>query len=103
MKNYKTRSSIFKLNDLLGGYLTKIEKNMDLNPSKIFEFWGTLLGEKFAALTVPVNFQNGVLKIKVKSTTLFSLFVQTESPRLLKEMQKQFPSAGIRKLLFFIG
>lgn len=67
---------------------------------EVFAYWPTLLGPKMAPFTEPVSFVEGVLTVKVKSSTLYSLLCQHERPRLLKQLQQKF---SIRSLLFRIG
>ncbi|MCI0619152.1 DUF721 domain-containing protein [bacterium] len=67
---------------------------------EIFQFWQSLMGEKMASLTEPVSFFDGVLTVKVKSSTLYSLLVVHEKARLLSKLQEKF---SIRNLVFRVG
>jgi hypothetical protein len=51
-------------------------------------------------LTEPFSFIDGVLKVKVKSSTLYSLLATQEKKRILSELQKQFP---IRDIALKVG
>lgn len=89
-----------KIKDLLPELLGEISKKSDNPWQEIFQAWKALLGEQMASWTEPVSFIEGVLTVKVKNATLYSLLCQHEKPRLLKQLQKKFP---IRKLLFRVG
>ncbi len=89
-----------KISDLLPDVLSEIEKKTDVTQKKIFQFWYSIIGEKIAPLAQPISFKNGILTIKVKSATLYSLLCQHEKPRLLKELRAKFE---INDLVFRIG
>lgn len=53
-----------------------------------------------APMTEPISFFDGVLTVKVKSATLYSLLCHHEKPRLLKQLQRKFP---VRQLVLRAG
>ncbi len=89
-----------KIKDLLPGILNEIGKRAEDPREEIFRAWFALIGEKMAPLTEPLSFADGVLTVKVKSSTLYSLLCLHERPRLLKQMQEKF---SIRNLVFRVG
>lgn len=89
-----------KISEILPLVLNEIKNKAGDDREKIFQFWRSLLGEKMALLTQPISLKNGILTIKVKSATLYSLLCQHEKPRLLKEMQAKFE---IVELVFRVG
>jgi hypothetical protein len=100
-RNYNgTRSPGKQVADLLPGMLAEIGKRAADPREEIFQAWFSLLGEKMAPLTEPISFFDGVLTVKVKSATLYSLLCQHERPRLLKQLQAKFP---VRHLQFKVG
>lgn len=89
------------LSDLLPQILGEISrKSTPLGKEAISLCWAQILGEKMAPLTECVSWTDGVLTVKVKSATLYSLLCQHEKARLLKKLQEQFP---IRNLVFRVG
>ena len=100
-RNYNgTRNPGRPISDLLPGLLADIGKRAADPREEIFQAWFSLIGEKMGPLTEPVSFADGVLTVKVKSATLYSLLCQHERPRLLKLLQAKFP---VRHLQFRIG
>lgn len=89
-----------KLQELLPEVLSGITKKSGNPWQGIFREWSSLLGKQMAPFTEPVSFESGILTVKVKSATLYSLLRQHEKARLLNQLQKKFP---IRDLLFRIG
>jgi hypothetical protein len=89
-----------KIQDLLPQLLVEIGRKAGDPREEVFRTWCELLGEKMAPLTEPVSLVDGVLTVKVKSSTLYSLLCQHEKPRLLKRLQEKF---SIRNLVFRIG
>ncbi len=88
------------IGDLLPEILSGIAGTRGDEREALFRAWFALIGEKMAPLTEPVSFKDGVLTIKVKSATLYSLLCQHEKARLLQALQGNF---SIRNLNFRIG
>ncbi len=100
-RNYQgTENPVKKMGDLLPELLTEIGRKSKDPREEIFRFWMELMGEKMAPLTEPISFFDGVLTVKVKSSTLYSLLCQHEKPRLLKQLQEKFP---VRNLVLRVG
>lgn len=86
--------------DLLPEVMADIGKKVKDPRLEIYRLWNELIGEKMASMTEPVSFVDGVLTVKVKSSTLYSLLVTHERPRLLARLQEKF---SIRNLVFRVG
>lgn len=100
-RNYSgTQSPVKKMADLLPELMSDLGHKVKDPREEIFLFWQDLMGEKMALLTEPVSFVDGVLTVKVKSSTLYSLLVTHERPRLLGRLQEKF---SIRNLIFRVG
>ena len=95
-----TKLSGKKIGDLLPEIISDIGRQRENQSEAVFAFWAALLGEKMAPLTEAVSLIDGVLTIKVKSATLYSLLSSAEKPRLLRQLQEKFP---IRNLVFRVG
>jgi hypothetical protein len=89
-----------KIGDLLPEIISDIGRRGENQSEAVFILWFALIGKKMAPLTEPVSLIEGVLTIKVKSATLYSLLSLAEKARLLKQLQEKFP---IRNLVFRIG
>jgi hypothetical protein len=88
---------------LLKDLLSAIGKQTGHQGHDIVLAWEGILGSKFASLTKAVGVQDGVLTVKVKSSTLYSLLHQHEKSRLLARLQELFPKAGLRDIEFRVG
>ncbi len=95
-----TRLSTKKISDLLPEVISDIGRRGRLDREAVYALWASLLGEKMAPLTEPISLADGVLTIKVKSATLYSLLSVHEKARLLKLLKEKFP---IRDLQFKVG
>ncbi|OGN65345.1 MAG: hypothetical protein A3E80_02030 [Chlamydiae bacterium RIFCSPHIGHO2_12_FULL_49_9] len=89
-----------KISDLLGEIMGEIGRKAGGGQEEIFREWFHLLGEKMGPLTEPLYVKEGVLTVKVKSPTLYSLLCQHEKPRLLRRLKQKFQ---IRDLIFRVG
>ena len=74
--------------EILPKILLNIEKKYRSNPSNVVESWPQIIGSKLAPMTKVVGFENGVLTVKVKSSTLFSLLNNYEKDKLLVKVTK---------------
>lgn len=100
-RNYSgIENPVKKMADLLPEYLTDLGIKLSDPREEIYRFWNELMGEKMAPLTEPVSLVDGVLTVKVKSSTLYSLLVAYERPRLLERLKEKF---SIRNVVFRVG
>ena len=95
-----TNATSKQLKDLLPQALADIGRKTGNEAEAVYQMWMALLEEKMGPMTEPVSLIDGVLTIKVKSATLYSLLCQHEKARLLKRLQEKFP---IRNIYFRIG
>lgn len=92
-----------KLADLLPQWLAGASKNFQDRPDLILLAWPEVIGEKLSSMTKAVSFVDGVLTVKVKNSSLYSLLVQHEKAKLQSRLQKRFPSVKIRNIVFRLG
>jgi len=92
-----------QLKDLLPNMLESLAKIQSLRPDLVLEAWPEVIGEKLAHMTEAASFIEGVLQIKVKNATLYSLLVQHERVKILDRLRKRFPKVEIRNIIFRIG
>ena len=89
-----------KMVDLLPDVLDNLRLKIKDPREEVFQLWKILMGEKMASLTEPISFVDGLLTVKVKSSTLYSLLVTVEKPRLLERLREKF---SIRDIIFRVG
>lgn len=100
-RNYSgTENPVKNASEILPEILTELGKKIQNPKDEIFQFWQILMGEKMAHFTEPCFYADGVLTVKVKSSTLYSLLAGPEKARLLKALQEKF---SIRNLVFRVG
>jgi hypothetical protein len=92
-----------EISELLPEWLAKIGSRFQDRPDLILLAWPEIIGEKLAPMTQAVSFVNGVLTVKVKNSSLYSLLVQHEKKKLLKQLQMRFPAVMIRNIIFRLG
>jgi len=91
------------MNELLPAVLSSVFEVHQDRPDLILASWPEIIGQKLATMTNAVSFINGVLTVKVKNSTLYSLLSQHDKPKILKELQQKFPKAKIQNIMFRIG
>jgi hypothetical protein len=99
----ETKTTSKHLSQLLPRFLKEVSKSTQKRPDLLLAAWPEVIGEKLAPMTRAVSFEQGILLVKVKNSTLYSLLSQHEKGRLLKGLKERFPHAGIRDLLFRAG
>jgi hypothetical protein len=103
-KNYDgTETTTHKVSDLLPAVLSQIGEIYQQRPDLILASWPEIIGPKLASMTQAVSFSDGVLVVKVKNSTLYSLLSQNDKPRILNILRQKFPSVQIKTILFRIG
>ncbi len=90
-----------QVSDLLPEMLAQLSAKCDDKPLQILEAWPEIVGERIGKMTRAVSFDDGVLRVQVKNSTLYSLLVEHEKRRLVAEFQKRFPN--VRDIRFKIG
>ncbi|MBS0628997.1 MAG: DUF721 domain-containing protein [Verrucomicrobia bacterium] len=98
-----TATTSKNLKALLPSIMRDIGRCHQERPDLILAAWPLLIGERLAPMTKAASFEEGILTVKVRNSSLLSLLAQHESVRLLKELRKKFPNANIRNIRFIIG
>ena len=98
-----TESTNKQVSVLLKGLLARLGKACQDRPDLVLAAWPQIIGEKLASMTQAVSFMEGVLTVRVKNSTLYSLLVQHEKTRLLKSLRDKFPTLAIRNIIFRMG
>ena len=91
------------IKELLPEVLGKIQKNRVEPGENLIGAWPSIIGPNLAKMTEAVSFVDGVLTVKVKSSTLYSLLSLHEKPHLLRKLQENFPKTQVRNIMFRIG
>lgn len=89
-----------KLADLTSQFMCEFSLKKKDSREEISKEWFLILGDKMGPMTEVASFFDGVLTVKVKSSTLYSLLCQHERPRLLRLLQKKF---SIREITLRVG
>ena len=85
---------------LIPKLLSKLQKVKKEERWRIHDIWPKLVGEKYAQYTRIQKFDDGVLVVSVSSPALLNILTLQEKPRLLKELQKAFPSFRVKSIVF---
>lgn len=88
---------------LLPKLLANLGKRCQDRPDLILASWPEVIGEKLAPMAQAVSFNEGVLTVRVKNSSLYSLLIQHEKTGLLKKLREKFPAAAIRNIIFRMG
>lgn len=92
-----------KIGDILPEILTDLSGKFGDQPHLILEAWPQIIGERIAKMSHAVSFNDGILKVFVKNSTLLSLLIEHEKHRLIALFQKKFPKVKFRDISFKIG
>lgn len=91
------------IKELLSGVLDKIQNNNIEPTENLLRAWPSIIGPNLAKMTEAISFVDGVLTVRVKSSTLYSLLSLHEKPHLLRKLQENFPKTQVRNIFFRIG
>lgn len=92
-----------RIGDILPSIIDQISETFADRPDLILASWPDLIGSRLAPMTQAVSFDDGVLVVKVKNSTLYSLLNQNDKPKLVLALRKKFPKVEIKTILFRIG
>ena len=92
-----------RFGDIIPSVLSSIQKNHEERHDLILASWPQVVGAKIAKFTSPESFAEGILKIKVNNSTLFSLLNQSEKVKLLSVLREKFPKIEIKDIIFRMG
>lgn len=103
-KNYDgTQPTSKQVSTLLSNLLAQVGKVYNDRPEVVVAAWPAIVGGKIATMTEAIGLENGILTVKVKNSTLYSLLNQYDKPRILSSLRAKFPSVEIRNIYFRMG
>lgn len=103
-KNYDgTKGTNHPFRALLSSVLSQIGDRHQARPDLLLAAWPEVIGAKLAGMTQAISFNDEVLVVAVRNSTLHSLLNQHEKQRLLKALREKFPKVPIKNILFRIG
>ncbi|MDP1880103.1 MAG: DUF721 domain-containing protein [Parachlamydiaceae bacterium] len=103
-RNYDgTRPTTRRMTDLIPQVLSKIGEIHDQRHDLILACWPEIIGPQLAGMTQAFSFNDGILVVKVRNSTLHSLLNQHEKFRILLILRKKFPHVEIKTIHFRIG
>lgn len=104
MVDEQTQVTSRKLGELLLKVMAKVEANYQGNPQLILDEWPKIVGPQIAAMARAERFENSVLYVKVKNSTLLSLLnTPHDKKELIKNFGKKLSGIQIRNIVFRIG
>ena len=92
-----------QLKELLPGILSDLSAKLRDKPEQILDAWSEIVGKRIGKMSRAVSFEAGVLRVQVKNSTLNSLLIEHEKPRLVAAFRKRFPKVAFRDIFFRIG
>lgn len=99
----KTATTTRHLKQLLPRFLAEIGKVYQNRPDIVIAAWPEIIGKDLAPMTEAISFIDGILTVKVKNSTLYSLLSQSDKPRILKNLRDKFSSTLIKTIHFRLG
>jgi hypothetical protein len=89
--------------ELTSGLMHEITHAIQERPDLVLAAWPEVVGSQLASMTTAVSFLDGVLSVKVRNATLFSLLNQREKGRILAHLRSRFPKMTIANIVFRMG
>lgn len=103
-RNYNgTNATTRHLGSILSGLLGKVSENFNERPDMILAAWPEIIGAQLAKMAEAVAFTEGVLEVRVKNSSLYSLLSQQDKPRLVQALRVRFPKVVIKTIRFKLG
>lgn len=103
-KNYDgTKTTQHLLQSLLPSVFQGLFHRFQERPDLILAYWPELIGPKLSQMTEAQSFDEGILTVRVKNASLYSILCQHERSRLTERLREQFPKVHIKTIHFRIG
>lgn len=103
-KNYDgTGVTSHRISALLPEALAQIGSQYQQRPDLVLAAWPEIIGKQLSGMTQAISFNEGVLVVRVKNSTLYSLLSQNEKPRILGSLRQKFPNMLIKTVIFRMG
>ncbi|MCE5293138.1 MAG: DUF721 domain-containing protein [Chlamydiales bacterium] len=104
MAEKATKLTSQKLQDLLPKMMAGVVAKYNDNPQILLEEWPQIVGVELAPMARAERFEDGVLYVKVKNSTLLSLLSNPhDKKRLIDCIRKKLSGISIRNIVFRIG
>lgn len=91
------------LRQLLPHFLEEVGRKVEVRPDLVIAGWPQVIGPQLAPMTQAIAFTDGILTVKVNNSTLYSLLIQNDKPRLIKNLRDKFPNTLIKTIHFRLG
>lgn len=88
------------LKELLPSFLEELGAVYQERGEEILASWPAIVGNQLAPMTEAVSFREGILSVKVKNSTLYSILNGPDKALLLKKLREKFPQSSIRGINF---
>jgi hypothetical protein len=98
-----TASTTRQISNLLPDFLTSLGKVYGARPGIVLKMWPEVIGKEFAPMTEAVSFCEGILTVKVKNSTLYSLLSGPDKSRILKNLKEKCSGCEIKTIHFRLG
>lgn len=92
-----------RMDALLETLMDDLERTKKHSIEILAKTWDEIVGNKIAQMTKVVNYQKGVLFVKVKNATLLSILSSQEKARLLQNLRDKLPNIQFTNLVFQFG
>lgn len=92
-----------RVSDIVPYVLSAIQKKHEERHDLILTAWPNIVGPQIAKFTKPESFIEGVLRVRVNNSSLYSLLVQSEKGKLLTLLRTKFPKVQIDRIFFRMG
>ena len=102
-KGNSNASTFCHLKNLLPSVLDHIENRRIEGGNVVVITWPKVVGKRLSSMTEALYFEEGVLFVKVKNSSLYSLLVEHEKQRLLNELKARLPKIKICNIRFKMG
>ena len=93
-----------KLQELLSGVMQRLGPLYKFQPAVVLEVWPQIVGEKLAQFTKAFRYEDGILYVKVKNSTLLSLLSNpVDKQRIHEAVKAAVPGIVLKNIVFRIG
>jgi len=92
-----------RIGPLLAQLLQQLSCQGGAEEGRVLAAWPEVVGERVSPMTRALSYRSGVLRVSVSNSTLYSLLVEHEKPRLLALLKEKLPKINLQNIRFQMG
>jgi len=89
-----------RLSEILPQVVQKMGRVYKERGDLILASWPQIIGPSLSTMAEAHSFEEGILYVNVKNSSLLALFQQNDKAKILENLRRKFPNTSIKNIIF---